>query len=155
MDDHKDVTVKAMSIAAWERGHKRRAARGESMATWLARAIHHQADIEERDGIMPPTHMPPAPIGVSPVLDLAQAAQLAQLTALLTEAAERAGAAQPKGTVNESKRIIARTIRVLAGKPADRPARRGNRALPAPDNLAALTHTPGGYPENSPALPQR
>lgn len=124
----KGVTVKAMNAATWDRAGRRADARDESMATWLARAINTQADIEERDGILPLAQAREAL-----VLDPGTAAQMAHAVHDITAAAVAAGAKPNKGVVLEARRALARTLRTLNGK-APVPQPRPKRAmLPAPE----------------------
>ena len=69
MDDQKTViNVKAVSIAAWEKGKAAAAKADETMGTWLSRAIIQLADREAGERYIPPAK--PVKPATAPGVDL-------------------------------------------------------------------------------------
>jgi hypothetical protein len=124
--DRTTVTVKGLSIEAWEQAKKAAIKRGETQGEWLGRACLHLANLESGDAVLAPgkPDHPPASAG-----DL-------QAFAAVLQGMGTAGVKPTKRVASKVNRLL--DLQLASALPPPPPRRSpAPPALPAPTSKAA------------------
>lgn len=124
-DDKASWTIKSMPVESRKLAVAAAARAGESMATWLDRAVRTQVKIEagqEREQPPQPGQAGKRATGSTiPILSGAELEGLASLIGQTLALAEQAGEPVPKARAKETLALVAAQVRAARGLPPPKP----------------------------------